>query len=206
MKKLDRVPREILHRIYEGGERFFKQKDLAEACDLSLGTINPFIKKLTRLGALERKPQGFRVVDVDRLLTYWAVTRNLPEDISYSTYVPRRVGAIEPDLPGDATFTGYSGYVAHFESAPSDYDEIYVYADSGEMERRFAPRPGEEPNLFVLNSDDHLENLSSGGVVPLPQLYVDLWQLGRPANRFVKELEKKMEERAIRGLKRVAGE
>lgn len=204
MKKLDRVPREVLQGIYERGERFFKQKELAESCDLSLGTINPLIQKLRRLGAIERKPQGFRVIDVDRLLTYWSVTRDLPKDVAYSTYVPRRVGGIETDLPKEVILTAYSGYVKYFGEAPSSYRGVYLYGDSRKIERRFRPRPEEEPNLFVLDSDDHLEGLSSGGVVPLPQLYVDLWQLGRPANRFLKELEWKMKRRAIRGLKRVA--
>lgn len=203
MKKLDRVPREILHQFYEGGERFFQQKKLSETCGISLGTINPLIKRLARMGAIHRRPQGFRVVDVDRLLTYWAVTRDIHKDVTYSTYVPERVKKIESDMPDNAILTAYSGYSNNFERTPGDYDEVYVYADSKIMRRKFRERPSEKPNLITLSPDDHLEKLSRDGVAPLPQLYVDLWQLGQPAKRFVKEIKDKMERGTFKGLKRV---
>lgn len=204
MKKIDRVIREVLYQVLGQGKRFFKQKELAQKCDLSLGTINPLIQKLIRLGALESKPQGFRVVDTKRLLTYWSVTRDLYKDIIYTTYVPKRVKKIEADLPAGTISTGFTGYSKYFEETPTDYDEIYVYADKETMQDRFKPRPDIQSNLIILEPDEHLAKLSIGDVVPLAQLYVDLWQLGRPANRFVDELEKKMNRRNIKGLKKVA--
>lgn len=195
MKKSDCVLREILNRIYEEGERFFKQKELAEVCDLSLGTVNPLIQKLRRLGCLRRKPQGFRVIDVERILTYWSATRDLYEDITFSTYVPKRIGEIEADLSEDVIFTGYSGYTKRFGNAPSNYSEIYAYAESGGMKKRFRERPDEDHNLFFLTPADHLKKISNEGVVPLPQLYVDLWQLGRPAGKFTNLLKSKLEKK-----------
>jgi len=203
MKKLDRVLREVLYQVYERGERFFKQKKLAKTCDLSLGTINPLIQKLARLGALERKPQGFRVVDVDRLLTYWSVTRDLRKDITYSTYLPMETSDMEDALPEGVIFTAYSGYARYFGNTPSNYSQVYVYADSKVIKKKFRARPEEKPNLFVLEPDSHLKKLSTENVAPLPQLYVDLWQLGRPAGRFIKELELKLRQKsAMRGLKK----
>lgn len=54
MKKGERVLREILHRFYERNERFMSQKALAEACGVSLGTVNPLVRKLAQLGAIEK--------------------------------------------------------------------------------------------------------------------------------------------------------
>jgi len=36
MKKVNRVIREILHRVYERNESFMNQKSLARACEVSL--------------------------------------------------------------------------------------------------------------------------------------------------------------------------
>lgn len=203
MKKIDRIPREILHRLYERGERFFQQQELAATCELSLGTVNPFIKELTRLGAIESRPQGFRVVDVSRLLTYWSIKRDLPKDITYTTFVPGGTREFESEILSKAILTAYSGYRHKFGRSPTDYREVYVYADPEEMKRRFKPRPAGMPNLFVLRFDDHLKQLSNDGVVPIAQLYVDLWQLGRPASRFVKELGWELEQRFTKGLEKI---
>ena len=46
----------------------------------------------------------------------------------------------------------------------------------------------------MLSPDPHLVRLSEGGVAPLAQLYVDLWQIGgATVNRFVDELDRKLE-------------
>lgn len=203
MKKSDRLFREVLNRIYRKGERFFKQRQLAEACDISIGLVNSLVAKLSGFGALEKKPQGFRVVDVDRVLTYWSVTRDLSKDICYTTYVPSRVNKIESDLPKNAIFTAYSGYTKYFGDAPFHYDKVYTYANPKSIRKRYKLREDKDPNLLVLKSDSHLKKLSLENVVSLPQLYVDLWQIGKPADRFVKKLKGKMKSRALRGLKKV---
>lgn len=205
MRKLDRVLREILYELYESGRRFFKQKHLARVCDLSLGTINPLVKKLSQVGALDRKPQGFRVVDPERLLTYWSVTRDILEDIIYSTYVSARSRDLEAELLKDGIFTAFSGYRLQFRSTPVSYKEVYLYADPDEIRRMYRPRPDLDHNLFVLRSDEHLEDRATEVVAPLGQIYADLWQLGTPGKRFLSELEKELEKRATRGLEKVAG-
>ncbi len=58
--------------------------------------------------------------------------------------------------------------------------------------------------MFVLTPDEHLQRLSEGGIAPLVQIYVDLWQLGAHASRFVEELEKKLALAPIRALEGVA--
>ena len=206
LKKLDRIIRQILHQFYQRGDRLFKQKELAETCELSLGTVNPLVTKLRTMGIIERKPLGFRLVDVRRLLTYWASTRELHRDIVYATYAPIRPHEIEADMPENAIRTAYAGYRGLFGSAPADYEDVHVYADPKHVERRFRTMRAQEPNLFVLKSDEHLERLSEGGVVPLAQLYVDLWQLGREADSFVTELDRKLQQISAEGRNSVVAE
>jgi DNA-binding transcriptional MocR family regulator len=204
MRKIDRVLREILHRFYGGGERFFNQKGLAQICAISLGTINPLIARLEQLGAIERKPLGFRLVDPKRALLYWAVTRELPRDIAYTTLVPVTAEELEAELPRGTILTAYSGFRARFGKTPVDYDHVFVYADAGEIKRAFKPTQEEKQNLFALTPDEHLERLSERNVAPLVQIYVDLWQLGAPASRFVEELEREFAPAPTRALEKVA--
>lgn len=193
MKKWGWVLREILFRLYERGEWFMSQKALARACELSLGIVNPIVAKLERFGAIEKKPLGFRVIDPRKTLLYWASTRNLAKDVIYSTGSPLTAPKIEAQMPAGAILTGCSGYRLRFGEAPIDCDEVYVYANPREVRRRFPERVTLRKNIFVLNSDPHLERRSEGGVAPLAQLYVDLWQLGGPANKFIEELDRKLE-------------
>jgi len=207
VKKKERALREILHRFYEHGERLFTQKGLALACGLSLGTVNPIVAQLERLGAVERRALGFRLTDARRALLYWANTRELARDIAYATRSPSPVEEIEAGMPKGTILTAYSGFRARFGSAPASYEEVHVYAQPTAVRREFGERGG-KPNLFVLSPDEHLAKLSDG-VAPLAQLYVDLYQLGSPAMKFVEELELKLGALAVRPLeemiKRVRG-
>ena len=193
MRKGDRVFREILYKVYEHGERFMSQKALARACGLSLGMVNLLIAKLENFGAIEKKPLGFRVTGPRKILLYWAGKRDLAKDIIYSTYSPSSATSIEAQMSAGAIFTAYSGYRLRFGEAPVDYDEVYVYADSREVKRMFPKRVTHRKNIFVLSLDPHLKRVSEGGVAPLAQIYVDLWQLGAPANKFSEELDRKLE-------------
>jgi DNA-binding transcriptional MocR family regulator len=203
MRKIDRILREILHRFYQGGERFFNQKGLAKICALSLGTVNPLIARLEGLGAIERKPLGFRLVDPKRALLYWAITRELEKDITYTTFVPGTVEELEARLPRGAILTAYSGFRAKLDLTPADYEQVFVYADHDEIKHVFKPTSRQERNLFVLTPDGHLQRRSEKNVAPLVQIYVDLWQLGAPANRFVEELEREFAPAPTRALEGV---
>ncbi len=193
MKKNQRVLREMLYRTYERGERFMSQKTLAQVCGLSLGTVNPLMGKLEQIGAIEKKPMGFRVTDAKRVLLYWANTRGLVKDIVYSANSHLPLKEIEAGMPKGAILTAYSGYRARFGNVPADYDAVYVYADPLAVKRRFPPEKGRRKNLFVLAFDPHLARLSKGGAAPVAQIYVDLWQLGAPANRFIEALDEQLE-------------
>lgn len=185
--------RQILYAVYEQGESFLSQKALARECEVSLGMVNLVIAKLNKIGTIEKKPLGFRVIDPKKVLLYWASKRDLTKDIIYETYSHLSAQEIETQIPSSAIFTGYSGYRLKFGVAPADYDEVYVYADPEEVKRRFTSREIYKKNLFVLKSDPHLARLSVRGTAPLAQIYVDLWGLSGAANRFVDELGSKLE-------------
>jgi hypothetical protein len=80
-----------------------------------------------------------------------------------------------------------------FGEVPVVYDEVYVYGDPVEVEQRFPRRADERQNIFVLALDPHLIRVSENGLPPTAQIYADLWQLSKPADRFIKEFEKKLE-------------
>jgi len=183
----------MLYRTYERGERFMSQKTLAHVCGLSLGTVNPLVSKLEQIGAIEKKPMGFRITDARRVLLYWANTRGLVKDIVYSANSHLPLKEIEVGMPKGAVLTAYSGYRVRFGNVPADYDAVYVYADPLTVKRRFPPEKGRRKNLFVLAFDPHLARLSKGGAAPLAQIYVDLWQLGAPAKRFIEALDEQLE-------------
>jgi hypothetical protein len=204
MKKIDRILRELLYQHHEHGARFFNQKGLAVICGLSLGTINPVINHLEQIGAIERKPLGFRLIDPKRLLVYWAATRDLSKDITHSTFSPMKISEIEDELQSIGLLTAYSGYRASVGSIPVDYSEVFVYATPDLVKRAFRPTTRKKRNIFVLAPDDHLKKLSEKGVAPLVQVYVDLWQLGVPASRLIEELERKFSATQTKALEEVA--
>lgn len=202
MKKVDQVLREILYRVYERNEPFMSQKSLAHVCGLSMDTVNRVVAKLNQFCAIKKKPLGFRVTEPKKVLTYWASTRNLSRDIIYSTYSPDSVPKIEGEMPTGTIFTMFSGYRLKFDETPTHYEEVYVYADPDEVRRRFPESKAGRRNLFVLRGDPHLGRTSKNGAAALAQLYVDLWQLGGSlANRFLLELETKLEAKPVEALK-----
>ncbi len=203
MKKIDRIYREILHRHYTTGARFFNQKEIARVCGLSLGTVNPVVTKLEQIGVLERKPLGFRLIDARRLLVYWAATRDLSKDIVYTTFSPSRISEIEQVLSTMGCLTAYSAYKWFMKRMPVDYTQVFVYASPETVSQTFKPSPRRKRNIIVLASDEHLLRLSEHGYVPLVQAYVDLWQLGAPASRLVEELEREIAAAPARALEHV---
>lgn len=196
--------REILDNYYSEGIRFFNQKSIATSCRLSLGTVNPMIMKFEQIGAIERRPLGFRLIDPKRLLLYWAATRELAKDIIYTTFSPASIQVIEGELREIGQLTAYSAYKMTFGSIPVEYSQVFVYASPELVGKKFRPTKAKKRNIFVFTPDEHLKSLSKGGVVPLVQAYVDLWQLGAPASRVVEELEKKFTAVALRTVEGVA--
>ncbi|RLJ04056.1 MAG: hypothetical protein DRP18_05220 [Candidatus Aenigmatarchaeota archaeon] len=188
MKKSERIYREILYGVLERKENFFKQFSLAKICKTSIGNVHKALKPLEKMNSIEKKPMGFSVINPKKILLYWASIRNLERDIVYQTRVNQRVEEIEKELP-PVLFTAYSGYKFRFDSAPSDYSEVWVYGDEKLIRDRFPPKSG-KPNLFVLKTDPHLQSFRK---IPLAQLFVDLWNLNTwYAEEFLKALERRL--------------
>jgi hypothetical protein len=204
MKKNVRVLREILYRVYDRGDFFMTQKSLAEACETSMDTVNRLVARLSQFRAIEKKPFGFRVSEPKKVLMFWAATRNLVSDISYSTYSPDSVVEIEQGMPEKTVFTAFSGFQRKFGRGPIGYEEVYVYSDPEEVKRRFPESRAIKTNIYVMRSDPHLTKTSSDGVPPLAQLYVDLWQIGgSPADRYLLDLDQSLEAKPVEAFKRL---
>lgn len=188
MLKKEWIYREILYQVLEKKNNFIKQNYLSKRCGVSIGNVHKSIRPLENMNAIEKKPQGFLVINPKKILLFWASMRNLRKDVIYETRIEKPVEEIEKNLPS-VLFTAYSGYKFIFDSTPSDYSEVLVYGNIKEIKERFPIRRG-KPNLVVLKTDSHLKKFKA---VPLGQLFVDLWNLNMwYAEEFLRALEKKI--------------
>jgi hypothetical protein len=169
-----------------------------------MDTVNRLVAKLNQFKAVEKKPFGFRVSEPRKVLMFWATTRNLTNDVVYSTYSPDSVAEIEQGMPEKTVFTAFSGFQRKFGRGPIGYEEVYVYSDPDEVKRRFPESRAIKTNIYVMRPDPHLTKTSSDGVPPLAQLYVDLWQIGgSPADRYLLELDQSLEAKPVEAFKRL---
>lgn len=195
MKRIELVYREILYRVIEKKERRFTQSELSKKLGISLSVVNLAVKKLHDLGAVMVFLRSFNVIDVKKILYYWASVRNLKKDIVFETRVEMPVREIERNMP-NLIYTAYSAYKFKFEDVPADYSEVYVYADESELElikKRFSKFEKDKlkPNLFILKKDSLIDKYKS---IPLAQIFIDLWNLREwYAKEFVNSIEKKIE-------------
>ncbi|MCK4328017.1 MAG: winged helix-turn-helix domain-containing protein [Candidatus Diapherotrites archaeon] len=146
------------------------QKAAAEALGVSLSTVNATVKALERIGAVDVRQRGLRVVDPEKALMWLANMRDVYRDVVYSTRAVAAVGEIEKGMPPGTEFTAFTAYKFKYNDVPADYSEVYVYADEealGEIKKRFPPRKG-PANLFVLEKD---------GEVTDALVFADLWNL-----------------------------
>lgn len=184
--KRDHVYREILYNVFEKKNNFLTQRALAGNCFTSIGNVNHALKSLEKMNAIEKKAQGFKVINPKKILLYWAsVTKLQP---IYETHVDKSVMEIEKSMP-PVLFTAFSGYKFLFKSIPAEYNEIYVYAEKEKIEERFQKKEG-PVNLIVLKLDEHLEKFKK---ISIAQVFVDLWNIDKwYAQDFLDVLERKI--------------
>ena len=176
LKKKEVVYRYVLTEALEKRRYRFTQLEISRRFGFSLSTVNNSLKHLEGIGAIEKRARGFEIVDTKKALIFWASIRNLKKDIIYTTRAEKDVQKIEGEMPSEVVFTAYSAYYLKYNDAPADYSEVYVYYDRNridEIEERF-PRKKGPPNIFVLEKDEFMPEDS---LVPIPQMYVDLWNL-----------------------------
>ena len=191
MKKKEWVFLAIALGHVEGKERT-TQLELSKTLGLSLSTVNKAVKELGAIGALSLRQRSFRVVDLEKLMVYWATQRNIKNDISYATFASMKPDEIEANLPGSVVFTAYSGYRISFDDAPADYSKVYVYAHKEEVAKRFPKKKG-PANLFVLKMPGVFDTLNIKQVAPLPLLFADIWGLEDwYAKEFVKAIGQRL--------------
>ncbi|MFH0970549.1 MAG: hypothetical protein V1776_03760 [Candidatus Diapherotrites archaeon] len=178
----------VFYSLFQGAKT---QLEIAQKWGISLSTVNHALGPLARLGAIEKRKFGFRIIDREKALIYWANMRNLDRDIIYRTHTGS-VRNIEKMMPAKAVFTAFSGYKFRFDDVPADYSEIYVYADVetlSEIKKRFPPHDG-PTNLIVLATPPILESIK---IVSNELLFVDLWNLKEwYAKEFIQALRRRM--------------
>ena len=194
MKKTESVYREILYGAIEKKETSFTQSGLSKKLNVSLSIVNLAVKKLESLGAVKIMQRSFKILDIKKIIFFWASIRNLWKDVIFKTRVEIPVREIERIMP-NVIFTAYSAYKLKFKDVPADYSEVYIYADNEEVEKikkRLVNFKTSEknPNLFILKKD---QALSSCKNIPNAQLFVDLWNLKEwYSKEFINALEKRI--------------
>jgi len=192
MKKKEVLYRYILTEALERKQLSFTQLSLSKKFRFSLSTVNNALKPLEAMGAVEKRTRSFNIIDLRKILIIWATARNITKDIRYTTRSDLPVQKIEGGMPADVVFTAYSAYRFLYNEAPADYGEVYVYADRKaleEIKERF-PKSKGPPNIFVLEKDEYMP---SGNIAPIPQIYVDLWNLKEwYAKEYLDALERRM--------------
>lgn len=188
MKKIELIFRKILEEAIEKKNKKLTQAELARALNVSLSTVNLAISHLKKMNAVRVKQRYFEVVNIKKILFYWASIRNLKKDIIYKTRVETDVSEIEKNMPQNAIYGAYSAYKFMFHDIPADYSEVYIYtSDLEEIKKRFKESKN-TPNLFVLKKEFDKMTLA--------HLFVDLWNL---REWYAKDFLKAMEER-IHGI------
>lgn len=195
MKKIEFIWRHILYETIEKRVTYFQQQNLAAHFNISSSTVNAALSPLRRLGGVRVGGRGFEVIDYEKILYHWANQRVLARDIIFRANIKLPIRDIESQLPHNVTLTAYSMVRERFGEPPADYDKVYCYSDDfSSIQQRFDSVTGKgNPNLFVLSPDPFLSQYS---LLPLSQLFVDLWNL---SDWFAKDFVKSVKE-AIDGL------
>ncbi len=196
MKKQELVYREILYRAIEKKEFTLTQSELSKTLGISLSIINKAITRLNEIGAVKKSQRNFKILDIKKILYFWASIRNLNKDIIFKARIEMPVREIERNIPDNIIFTAYSAYKLKFKDVPADYSEVYVYADSQEIEeikRRFSLKDkdkSQKPNLFILKKDPLINKYNS---IPISQIFVDLWNLSEwYSKEFLNAIERRI--------------
>jgi len=197
MKKIETIWHELLYSALQDRRYKHTQQELANKFNYSLSTVHHALKVPSQIGALRKESKFFVLQDFNKLLYYWASFRNLKKDILYETYYDETVTQIEGLAPSKATYACYSAARKQLGEPPADYDKVYFYIDSKELDefkQRFPPTDKVSPNVFALKMLPQME--SYGSVTSLPQAFVDIWNL---QDWYGKDFTQALEEK-INGL------
>ena len=193
MFKKEIIWREISYQKIEKKKGKFQQKELAEKFKFSLSTVHNALKIPRKTGAVKVTGRFFVLENLEKMLYLWATFRKLKKDIIYQTFSNKSVKEIEALMPEKVIFGAYSAYLRKFDSAPADYDKVYVYIEKeylDDFKERFPYKKG-EPNIILLEADRFLKRY--GKITPFCQTFVDIWNLPEwYAQDFYKEFKEKL--------------
>lgn len=195
MKKIEQVYREILYQAMEKNNKSLTQLELSKKLEISLSIVNLALKNLKKVNGVKIEKMGFKVIDIKKMIYYWASIRNIEKDIIYKTHSEMPVREIEANMP-DLIFGSFSAFKFRFKDVPADYSEVYVYANEQQLnviKKRFpeSKKSKFRPNIFILNADENAGKYGKTGTIA--GIFVDLWNLKQwYANDFLKEFEKRL--------------
>jgi len=193
MFKKEIIWREISYQKIEKKKGKFQQKELAEKFKFSLSTVHNALKIPRKTGAVKVTGRFFVLENLEKMLYLWATFRKLKKDIIYQTFSNKSVKEIEALMPEKVIFGAYSAYLRKFDSAPADYDKVYVYIEKeylDDFKERFPYKKG-EPNIILLEADRFLKEY--GKITPFCQTFIDIWNLPEwYAQDFYKEFKEKL--------------
>ena len=183
---MEMIYRELLYKVLEQKTSVLTQADLARNLEVSLSSVNAAVKVLESMGAIEIKQRNFHIIDIKKIMYYWASIRDLQKDIIYETRMEMPVIEMEKSMPDNIIFGAYTAYKFLFKEVPADYSEVYVYGDVN-LKDRFPPNKG-VANLFVLKKDVLMEKY--GKITTIANTFVDLWNIKEwYAKEFIKTIE-----------------
>ncbi|MBS3074351.1 hypothetical protein J4447_02730 [Candidatus Pacearchaeota archaeon] len=194
MKNQEIVLREIAFSAIEKKEFSLTQSELSKNLNISLSIINNIVKKLDSMGAVKIMQRCFKILNIKKILYYWASVRNIEKDIIFRIRVETPAREIERAMP-DAVFTAFTAYKLNYNDVPADYSEVYAYADENETEiikerLKKMKTSDNNPNLFILKKDKILGQYRK---IPLGQIFVDLWNIKEwYAKDYTSEMENKL--------------
>lgn len=185
---LERVYRRVVYEFAERGKNHFTQRSLSQQTHVSIGNVNYALKPLFGIGAVVHHARGFAVSNLRKLLAFWAVKSTSMKRVQYRTFTDSRVHDVEMHIPSGCIFTAYSAYWIRFSEVPSDYAQVHVYGSAEAVRRLYPPSDRGPVEVVVLRPDDELKEY--GSVVPLGQVYVDVWNLPQwMSSEFLKRIE-----------------
>jgi len=191
MFKKEMIWREMLYQSIEKNNFNFQQQKLAKKFNFSLSTVFNALKIPREIKAIQVSGNGFKLINIEKLLYLWGTQRKLGKDIIYKTFVGEPIEKIEANMPSNIIWSAFSAYKYKFKETPSDYGKVYIYGNNiDEIKKRFPVKKGPE-NLYVLKQDEYLKDYGQCGT--LGQIFVDLWNNEDwYAQEFLKKLKEKI--------------
>jgi hypothetical protein len=174
------------------GERRHGLSRLAEELKLAKSTVHAALERPRAIGAIDSSRAGVRILDPERLLLIWAGHRNLGRDVTYETRTASEPFEVEALLAAEFVLGAFAAYRQEMgRNTVADYDTVIAYGAANRAIQLVPRRRRGATRVLILEPDPLLSKY--GSHTPLPQTYVDLFNLpGWQAARFFIELTRRL--------------